>query len=149
MAIALDDELTGIINGALVAQTPMVVASVDPEGRPRLTFRGSVQTYSADQLGFWARNAEGSTMENIAGNPNVALMMRNPQTRVVLQLAGRARLAAEGAERDRVYDNAPEFERNADPEKKGVGVIVDVDKVEGFLGIAPDGQRRFVRMQRD
>ena len=148
MAIALDDELTGIINGALANLTPMVVASVDAQGRPRLTFRGSVQKFSDDQVGFWARNAEGSTMDNIAVNPHVAMMMRNPTTRVVLQLAGRARLA-EGAERDRVYDNAPAFERNADKDKKGAGVVVDLDRVEGFLGMGEDGKPRFVRQTRD
>jgi hypothetical protein len=148
MAIALDDELTGLINGALAAATPMVVASVDPEGKPRLTFRGSLQAFSADQVGFWARNAEGSTMENIGGNPHVAMVLRNPATRVVLQLAGRARLVA-GAERDRVYDNAPEFERNADKDKKGAGVVVDLDRVEGFLGMGEDGKPRFVRQTRE
>ncbi len=147
MTIALDDELTGIINGALAAQTPMVVASVDAEGRPRLTFRGSVQVFSADQIGFWARNAEGSTMANIAANPHVAMMLRNPATRVVLQLVGRARVVS-GAERDRVYDSAPEIERNADKEKKGVGVVVDLDRVEGFLGMGDDGKPRFVRQAR-
>ncbi len=148
MAIVLDDELKGIINGALAAASPMLVASVDKEGKPRLTFRGSIQSFGDHGVGFWARNAEGSTMENIATNPNVALMYRNAQTRQVLQLAGRARVAT-GAERDAVYDAAPEVERNADPEKKGVGVVVDLDRVEGFLGIAPDGQRRFVRMARE
>jgi len=148
MTIALDDELTGIINGALAAQTPMVVASVDAEGRPRLTFRGSVQVFGADQVGFWARNPEGGTMDNIAANPHVAMILRSPATRVVLQLAGRARVA-EGADRDRVYDLAPEFERNADKDKKGAGVIVDLDRVEGFLGMGPDNKPRFVRQTRD
>lgn len=148
MSLVLDDELKTIINGALVSGAPMVLASVDAEGRPRLTFRGSLQAFSDDQVGFWARNAEGATMENIAANPHVAMMMRNPETRVMLQLSGRAR-RAEGAERDRVYANAPEVEQRADAEKKGVGVIIDLDRVEGFLGLGPDGQRRFVRLQRD
>ena len=148
MSVVLDDELKGLVNGALTSGVPMVLASVDAEGRPRITFRGSIQTFSDDQVGFWARNAEGSTMANIAANPNVAMMYLDPKTRVVLQLMGRARVA-EGAERDQVYDNAPEFERNADPEKKGIGLVVDLDAVEGFLGVAADGQRRFVRMKRD
>jgi pyridoxine/pyridoxamine 5'-phosphate oxidase len=148
MSLVLDDELKGIVNGALESHTPMVLASVDAEGRPRLTFRGSVQTFSDDQVGFWARNPEGGTMDNIAANPHVAMMMRNPETRVMLQLIGRAR-RVEGAERDRVYANAPEFEQRADAEKKGAAVIVDLDKVEGFLGMSADGQRRFVRLQRD
>ena len=148
MSLALDDELKGLINGALSEHTPMVLASVDAEGRPRLTFRGSIQTFSDDQVGLWARNPGGSTMANIASNPHVAMIMRNPDTRVVLQLAGRARVA-EGDERDRVYANAPEVEQRADADKKGVAVIVDLDRVEGFLGMGPDGKPRFVRLNRD
>lgn len=148
MSIVLPDEVRTMVNGALESATPMILASVDAEGRPRLTFRGSIQVFSDDQLGFWARNAEGSTMENIAGNPHVAMMFRDPTTRAMLQFAGRARVAA-GAERDRVFDNAPEFERRADPEKKGVGLIVDLDKVEGLLGFDAEKKPRWVRMSRD
>ena len=147
MTLVLDDELKGLINTALTERTPMVVASVDAEGKPRLTFRGSLQAFSDDQVGFWARNPEGGTMDNITANPHVAMMMRNPDTRVVLQLMGRAR-RVEGAERERVYANAPEFEQRADAEKKGAAVIVDIDRVEGFLGMDGDGKPRFVRLSR-
>jgi predicted pyridoxine 5'-phosphate oxidase superfamily flavin-nucleotide-binding protein len=148
MGLVLDDELKAIINGALSERTPMVLASVDADGRPRLTFRGSVQTCSDDQVGFWARNPGGGTMDNIGANPNVSMIMRNPDTRVVLQLVGRAH-RVEGAEREQVYANAPEIEQRGDPEKKGAGVIVDLDRVEGFLGMEPDGKPRFVRLSRD
>jgi predicted pyridoxine 5'-phosphate oxidase superfamily flavin-nucleotide-binding protein len=148
MGIVLDDELKGIINTALGERTPMVLASVDAEGGPRLTFRGSIQTFSDDQVGFWARNPVGGTMDNIAANPHVSMIMRNPDTRVVLQLMGRAK-RVEGADRDRVYANAPEIEQRGDPEKKGAGVIVDLDRVEGFLGMDPDGKPRFVRLSRN
>ena len=67
---------------------------------------------------------------------------------MVLQFTGRARVV-EGAERDRVYDLAPEFEQKADPEKKGVAVVIDLDKVTGILGLDADGQRRPVNMARD
>ena len=147
MSLVLDDELKGIVNNALTERTPMVLASVDAEGRPRLTFRGSLQTFSNDQVGFWARNPEGGTMDNIAANPHVSMIMRNPDTRVVLQLMGRAR-QVEGAEREQVYANAPEIEQRGDPEKKGAGVIVDLDRVEGFLGMDSDGKPRFVRLSR-
>ncbi|HXQ15381.1 MAG TPA: pyridoxamine 5'-phosphate oxidase family protein [Caulobacteraceae bacterium] len=147
MSITLDDELKGIINTALSERTPMVLASVDAEGKPRLTFRGSVQTFSDDQVGFWARNPVGGTMDNIAANPQISMIMRNPDTRVVLQIMGRAR-RVEGADRDRVYANAPEIEQRGDPDKKGAGVVVDLDRVEGFLGMDPDGKPRFVRLSR-
>jgi hypothetical protein len=125
---------------------PMMLATVNASGQPRLSFRGSLQVFSKDQLGFWARNNEGETMESIAANPNVAMMLRKPDTRAMLQFLGRARIAA-GAERDKVYDSAPEFERRADAEKKGVGVVVDLDRVEGGWP-GKDGERVRVRMAR-
>jgi hypothetical protein len=148
MAIELTDEIRNHVNGALVAGNPMILASVDAAGKPRLSFRGSTQVFSAGQLGFWARNADGTTASSIADNPNVALMYRHPGERVFLQFAGRARVV-EGAERERVYDLAPEFEQKADPEKKGVAVVIDLDSVTGILGLDAEGQRRPVNMRRD
>lgn len=146
-AIDLGEEIRDHINGALVSGNPVVMASVDAEGRPRLSFRGSTQVVGKDQLGVWMRNAEGSTLTSVRQNPNVALMYRHPAQRVILQFAGRARVA-QGAERDRIYDAAPEIERNADPEKKGVGVIIELDTVQGLLGLDADGGRRMVNMRR-
>lgn len=143
--IKLSDEIAEHINGALVAGNPMIVATVDETGAPRLSYRGSVAVYSDNQLGFWARNPEGLTVGGLGDNPHVALLYRAPAQRVMLQFAGKARLAV-GAERDRVFENAPEFEQKADPERKGVGVIVDLDKVEGILGLDAEGNRRPLRM---
>ncbi len=145
--IVLSEEIRDHINGALGAGNPLIVATVDEAGQPRLSYRGSVAVYSDSQLGFWARNPEGLTVGGIGANPHVAVMYRSPALRVLLQFAGRARLAVD-EERDRVFENAPEFERNADPERRGVGVIIDLDKVEGMLGLDADGKRRGVRMLR-
>jgi hypothetical protein len=145
--IQLNDHIRELVNGALMGGYPMLLATVNAQGMPRLSFRGSLSVFSDTQLGFWARNGEGETMEAIAANPNVAMMLRKPDTRAMLQFTGRARIA-EGAERDQVYNSAPEFERRADPEKKGVGVVVDLDRVEGGWPGA-DGERVRVRMVRE
>jgi Pyridoxamine 5'-phosphate oxidase len=147
-SIELTDEIAQHVNGALMAGNPMVLASVDAEGKPRLSFRGSVSVVGPDQLGVWARNPEGGTVGAVGANPNVALIYRRPTPVTLLQFFGRARVV-EGAERDLVFDSSPEYERKADPEKKGVGLIIDLDKVEGLLAVEADGTRRFVRMTRD
>ena len=144
--IEINDEIRELVNNALMGGYPMLIATVNADGQPRLSFRGSLAVYSNNQLGFWARNHEGETMEAIVGNPNVAMMLRKPDTRAMLQFTGRARVV-DGAERDKVYDSAPEFERRADPEKKGVGVVVDLDRIEGGWPGA-DGSRVRVRMAR-
>jgi predicted pyridoxine 5'-phosphate oxidase superfamily flavin-nucleotide-binding protein len=149
MSLELPDEVRELVNGALGAGNPILLAAITTDGKPRMSFRGSVQALGPDQLGFWVRRVEGETMEGIKANPNVALMYRDAGKRLLLQFAGRARIAADKAERDRVYESAPERERNADPERKGEGVVIDLDRVEGMLGMDAEGKPNFLRLARE
>ena len=149
MSLELPDEVRALVNGALGAGNPILLAAITTDGKPRMSFRGSVQALGPDQLGFWVRRVEGETMEGIKANPNVALMYRDAGKRLLLQFAGRARIAADKAERDRVYESAPERERNADPERKGEGVVIDLDRVEGMLGMDAEGKPNFLRLARE
>ncbi|MBV8682267.1 MAG: pyridoxamine 5'-phosphate oxidase family protein [Caulobacteraceae bacterium] len=137
-SLALTDEIKALVNGSLANGTPMLLAAVSPAGKPVLSFRGSVQTYSDDQLGLWARHSQGGTLEAIAANPNVVLVYRSPTT-PVLQFHGRARIATDEAERKRVFENAPEREQASDPERRGAAIIVDLDRIEGVVRVGPDG----------
>jgi hypothetical protein len=51
----------------------------------------------------------------------------------VVTFRGKGRVVDSGALRDQVYDTMPQRERDADAEKKGVAVIVDLDSVTGFI----------------
>ncbi|WP_091741769.1 pyridoxamine 5'-phosphate oxidase family protein [Phenylobacterium immobile] len=145
MAVELTDEIIEHVNGAGAAGNPLLLATADATGKPRLSFRGSVQVFSEHQLGFWARNAEGATMEAIKVNPQVALMYRSPAQRVFLQFEGKAHIVT-GADRDKVYDQAPEPERKADAEKKGVAVVIDLDALAGMLGMDAEGKPRRISL---
>jgi hypothetical protein len=149
MSIALSDEIRGLVNGALEAGNPIVLAAITTDGKPRMSFRGSVQTLGDDRLGFWVRRAEGDTMEGIKVNPAVALMYRDAAKRVMLQFTGRARIAANAGERSKVYESAPEREQRADPERKGEGVVIELDRVEGMLGLNAEGKPNFLRLARE
>jgi hypothetical protein len=111
---------------------------VDRQNRPVLSFRGSTAVHGDDSLGLWVRNAEGGTVEAIRHNPHVALMYRSA-TVPMLKFEGRAYVATDPAERNQVFEAAPERERNADPERKGLAVVIVLDKVSGVLGFGPDG----------
>jgi hypothetical protein len=105
---------------------------------PVLSFRGSTQVYSDGQLGLWIRNTSGGTIEAIKGNPHVAMIYRSATT-PVLQFHGRARIMTDEAERERVFENAPERDQKSDPERKDVAIVIDLAKVEGVLKFGPDG----------
>lgn len=145
-SLVLTDEIKTLINNALENSSPLLLAAVGPDGKPVLSFRGSTQTYSDDQLGLWIRNGQGGTLSAIQANPNVVLVYRSATT-PVLQFHGRAWVAESDQQRSRVFESAPERERGADPERKGVAIIIDLDRVEGVLKIGPNG-RELVRLAR-
>jgi hypothetical protein len=142
MPLQLTQEIKDLVNNGLASGNPLVLAVVTPANRPRLSFRGSTQVYSDDALGFWLRNTTGETIDAIKHNPNVAMMYRSTTT-PLLQFQGRARITTDEAERARVFESAPERERQSDPERKGLAVIIDLDKVEGVLGFDEKGPRIF------
>jgi hypothetical protein len=144
--LVVTDEIKALVNNALANGNPLLLAAVGTDGRPVASFRGSLQTYSDDQFGFWARNTQGGTLDAIRANPNVVLVYRSATT-PVLQFHGRARITSDEGERKRVFESAPEREQAADPGRKGAAVIVDLDRVEGVLRIGPNGPE-FVRLAR-
>ncbi|HEY4985450.1 MAG TPA: pyridoxamine 5'-phosphate oxidase family protein [Bradyrhizobium sp.] len=146
MALVLTPEIKELVNNGLTSGNPLALAVVTPDNKPSLSFRGSTQVYSDNQLGLWVRNTTGGTIEAIGKNPNVALIYRSATT-PLLQFQGRARIATDAAERARVFENSPERERNSDPERKGNAIIIDLDKVEGVLRFGAQGPE-FVKLAR-
>lgn len=141
--IKLTDEIREAVNGALANGTPVVVAYVNEDGQPSLSFRGSTQVYSDDQLAIWVRNPEGGLLRSLAKNPRITLLYRNPATRQMLNFQGRGRVENSPEVREKVYNSAPEPEQRADPEKKGMPLIIDLDRV---TGAGPSGRIAMQRM---
>ncbi|HXH23052.1 MAG TPA: pyridoxamine 5'-phosphate oxidase family protein [Dehalococcoidia bacterium] len=117
---------------------PIVMASVDEDGRPVLSFRGSTHVHSDTQIAVWARRSEGNTARALAKNPHVALIFREPnpaggRSAAVITMRGRARVVTDEAVRRKVYGSMPEVERTADPDCTGVAIIIDLDSVTGFI----------------
>jgi hypothetical protein len=136
--LAITPEIGALVDGALDAGYPLLLAAVDAEHKPVLSYRGSTVVFSATQLSFWARNAEGGTLGAIRQNPHVALAYHSPVV-PVLQFIGRARITDDPAERDRAFSLSNEKERARDPNKKGQAVIIDLDQITGVLGFSESG----------
>ena len=131
--VKFTDEMREAINGAYDNGTPIVVAYVDENGQPSLSFRGSTQVYSDDQLAIWVRNPEGGLQRAVKNNPRMTILYRNPQTRVMINAQGRAHFESGEDVRNRVYESSPQGEQNADRERKGMALIIDVDKATGVI----------------
>jgi hypothetical protein len=76
-------------------------------------------------------------------------MYRNSKTRALYQFQGRAHVSADTAARERIYAKMSQMERNHDYAHTGVALIVDLERVEGWAGVGPDGQLGKIRMLRE
>lgn len=148
-AMKLTPTIKGFVDNALKTKHPMLIAYCDENGQPVVTFRGSTQAFSDDQLAIWIRNAEGSFIKSIQKNPKVALMYRDEDTKATYQFQGRAHVATDDATRKQVYDTMAQVERDHDFARTGVALIIDLDLVQGYAGLSPNGQIEPVRMARD
>jgi hypothetical protein len=146
--LVLPAALRAAIDRALVEKRPMLLAHVGADGQPVLSFRGSTQVFADEQLAMWVRNPAGDFIRAIAANPRVAFMYRNEEARATYQLQGRARVVDDEAVRRLVFDCSAEAERAHDFAMLGVAVVVDLDRVEGWAGVGPQGQIDPINLRR-
>ena len=142
--LKLTDDIKQAVDAAFGARRPMVISYVDESGAPQMSYRGTTQAFSDTQLAIWVRNPEGRILESIAKNPAVALLYGyfEEKDRGLMFFRGRAQANDNEAVRKQIYESAHEFERDKDPDRKGVAVVIDLDSVDGFFGGARLEMRR-------
>jgi pyridoxamine 5'-phosphate oxidase-like protein len=129
--VNLTGEIAAAIDGAVLRGRPLAVSFVRDDGSPSVSFRGSMYVHGANQLAIWVRKRDSGLAAAIVERPRVSLVFLEPEGPGARYLAieGRARLAPELDQE--VYDAIVEPERQQDPERQGVAVLVDVDSVSG------------------
>lgn len=134
MADRLD--LTGDIAEALDTAAArghaVVLAYNGVDGYPSLSFRGSAQVRGATQVAVWARKAGEGLAAAVAERPQVSLLYYAPDGPGAKYLVIKGRAHVDPAANDEVYERMYEGEKPHDPERQGVAVIVDVERVAGF-----------------
>lgn len=131
---------------ALISGHPATVAYVGAENRPRISHRGSLQRLSDRQLAMWVRNPDGGLAKALGERARIAVLysdFSDPVRRILFNCVGRAHVEPDEDLRRTVYDNSPELEREADPDRVGVAIVIDVDEISGFV----DGE--YIQMHRE
>ena len=109
-------------------QNTGVVATAN-DGRPDVALKGSLMVWDADHLAWWERG-RAETEAAVRANPQVAVMVRNStRDRRTLRFYGEARIVDDPALRERVWERVVQVEKDTDPEKNGVAVLVRIDRV--------------------
>ncbi len=109
-------------------QNTGVVATAN-DGRPDVALKGSLMVWDIDHLAWWERG-RAETEAAVRANPQVAVMVRNStRDRRTLRFHGEARIVEDPALRERVWERVVQVEKDTDPEKNGVAVLVRIDRV--------------------
>ncbi|MET0275260.1 MAG: pyridoxamine 5'-phosphate oxidase family protein [Acidimicrobiia bacterium] len=130
-ALVLTDAHAELLDTAMANGTVPIVAYVGADGVPKLSYRATVQVLDGERLAIWIRDANGGLVRALPSNPNVSIWYGDRAGGVTLQFVGRAHVDDTDEVRDRVYDGSVKAERDMDWRKRGVAVVVDVDRVEG------------------
>ena len=107
--------------------TGMVATSND--GQPDVALKGSLMVWDADHLAWWERG-RAETEAAVRANPRVAVMVRNvTRDKRTIRFYGEARIVDDAQLRERIWERVIQVEKDTDPEKNGVAVLVRIDRV--------------------
>lgn len=122
------------INNALTEGTFCVLATCG-EGGTDVGFKGSMQVFDNEHLCYWERTRSGH-LANLRSDPRVAVMYFSRERGKYLRMYGPAELHEDGPIREQIMARTPTPELEKDPQRQGIGVLIQVDRlVEAFGGV--------------
>lgn len=124
--IELDKEVAERIAGAIESGNVLTAAYVEISGKPHLSFYGSTHVHGPDQLAIWVRKPDSELLKTLPTNPHMAFLYGDVSDRVYYTFEGKGRVSED--QRERIYDEMHPIERQFDPDRNGVAVIVDLDR---------------------
>ena len=118
-----------------------LVATVLPNGFAQVTPRGSTMVLDEQHLALWERG-KGSTNANLANGTKVTVFLRKPALREsgllpkggIARFYGTAEIHKSGPVYEEIWARLVPPEKDRDPEKKGFGVRIKVERAEDLDG---------------
>jgi len=119
-----------------------LVATVLPDGFAQVTPRGSTMVFDDEHLALWERG-KGTTNENLKDGTKVTVFFRKPQLREsgvlpkggIARFYGTATLHKSGPVYEEIWRRVIQAEKDRDPEQKGFGVLIRVERAEDLGGV--------------
>lgn len=118
-----------------------LIGTVLPNGYAQVTLRGSTAVYDDEHFSLWERG-RGSTNASLTDGAKVTIFFRKPPLREsgilprggVARFYGTAELFKSGPVYEEIWNRLIEPEKKNDPEKKGFGVLIKVERAEDLSG---------------
>jgi len=115
------------VDGAYDAGAPVVLAT-SHDDQPDIALKGSFMVWDAEHLAYWERSVN-ETLAALRTNPRVAAIYYKSGGGPPLRFDGQAQLVDNGSLRDQIYERVIPAEQSKDPERKGLAVLIRVDRV--------------------
>ncbi len=120
-----------------------LIGTVLPNGFAQVTPRGSTMVFDDAHFALWERG-RGSTTASLADGTKVTVYFRNPSLREsgllprggIARFYGTAKIYKSGPIYEEIWKRLIEPEKKGDPEKKGFGVLIKVERAEDLSGNA-------------
>jgi uncharacterized protein len=117
-----------------------LIGTVLPNGHAQVTPRGSTMVFDDQHFALWERG-RGSTNASLADGTKVTVFFRKPPLRESgllprggARFYGTAKIFKSGPIYEEIWRRLIEPEKKGDPEKKGFGVLIEVERAEDLSG---------------
>ena len=131
--INMTGEIQELVDRAHADGWDCIVGTVDKDGQPQLSLKGSVMIYDSETLAYWER-AKRTALANVADNSKVTVLYNNMTDRTRWRFYGTAEVHESGPIREEVMSRTVEAELERDPDRLGVAVLIKVNKVAELSG---------------
>ena len=131
--INLTDQMREVVNSALAKGCACILATVSGSGEPNIGYKGSMMVFDNESLAYWERTRR-QHRKNLSENQHVVVLYRDPATRLNWRFHGVATIHESGAVRDQVMARVVKDELDKDPDRKGLAVVVRIDRVTNLQG---------------
>lgn len=138
--IQMTDEMKDRIGKAYEEKKYCIWATTSNDGFPDISIRGSTFIFDDEHIAFWDRSL-GTSTTNLETNPNLCMFYYDKDGRVGWRFYGKAAVYKEGPVREQIMNRVIKAEIDKDPERKGYGVLIRVDKIRGYSGFNVVQQR--------
>jgi hypothetical protein len=118
-----------------------LLATVLPNGFAQVTPRGSMMVFDNEHLAFWERG-RGTTNANLNSGAKVTVFFRKSQLREsgllpkggIARFYGDVEIHKSGPVYEEIWRRVIQPEKDRDPDKKGFGVLMKVERAEDLAG---------------
>ena len=119
----------------------VLVGTVLQNGYAQVTPRGSAMVFDDEHIALWERG-KGSTNANLHDGSKVTIFVRKGQLREagllpkggIARFFGTAALHKSGIVYDEIWRRLIQPEKDRDPQKKGFGVLIKIERAEDLDG---------------